>query len=82
MQAQVDPGAQLGCDPSMCGYLAAAGVPAASQVVFNRGAGVPGAAAFVLSTPALRSQSGDSLASQRARRSSPASGRAGNGWTS
>jgi hypothetical protein len=63
VQAQVDPGAQLGCDPSMCGYLAAAGVPAASQVVFNHGAGVPGSAAFVLSTPALRSQSGDSLAS-------------------
>lgn len=63
VQAQVDPGAQLGCDPSMCGYLTAAGVPAASQVVFNRGAGVPGSAAFVLSTPALRSQSGDSLAS-------------------
>jgi hypothetical protein len=62
VQEQVDPGAQLGCDPSMCGYLAAAGVPTASEVVFTRGAGVPGAAAFVLSTPVLRSQSGDSLA--------------------
>jgi hypothetical protein len=62
VQTQVDPSAQLGCDPSMCGYLIETGVPAASEVVFNRGAGVPGAAAFVLSTPVLRRQSGHSLA--------------------
>jgi hypothetical protein len=62
VQAQVDPGAPLGCDPSMCGYLAEAGVSAASQVVFGHGADVPGTAAFVVSTPVLRSQSGDSLA--------------------
>lgn len=62
VRAQVDPGAQLACDPSMCGYLQDAGVSPASDVVFGRGAAVPGTAAFVLSTPALRSQSGSALA--------------------
>jgi hypothetical protein len=61
--AQVDPSAQLGCDPSMCGYLTDAGVPTANDVVFSRGTAVPGAAAFVLATPVLRSQSGPALAS-------------------
>jgi hypothetical protein len=62
VQAQVDAGAQLGCDPSMCGYLLQAGLPAANFVMFSRGATVPGSAAFVLSTPLLRAQSGTSLA--------------------
>lgn len=62
VQAQVDAGAQVGCDPAMCGYLLRAGVAAANFVVLNRGAAVPGGAAFVLSTPLLRTQSGTSLA--------------------
>lgn len=62
VQAQVDAGAQLGCDPAMCGYLQQAGVPGANFVVFSSGATVPGGASFVLSTPLLRTQSGTSLA--------------------
>jgi len=62
VQAQVDSGALLGCDPAMCGYLQDAGIPAANDVMFTRGAAVPGSAAFVLSTPLLRAQSGSSLA--------------------
>jgi hypothetical protein len=61
VQAQVDAGLALGCDPSMCGFLQEAGVPAANDVVFGRGAAVPGRAAFVLSTPLLRSQSAAAL---------------------
>jgi hypothetical protein len=61
VQAQMDPGARLGCDPAMCGYLRHAGVAAANLEVFDRGATVPGGAAFVLSTPLLRTQSGASL---------------------
>ena len=62
VQAQVDPGAQLGCDPSMCGHLQDAGVSSANDVVFSPGRAVPGPAAFVLATPVLRSQSGAALA--------------------
>jgi hypothetical protein len=62
VQAQVDAGARLGCDPAMCGYLLQAGLSAANFVVFSEGTAVPGSAAFVLSTPLLRTRSGTSLA--------------------
>jgi hypothetical protein len=62
VQAQVDSGAQLGCDPAMCGYLLQAGRPAANFVVFSQGTSVPGSATFVLSTPLLRTRSATKLA--------------------
>ena len=62
VEGQVAAGAMLACDPAMCGYLQDAGVPPADVVTFARGVAVPGGAALVLSTPALRTQSGPALA--------------------
>jgi hypothetical protein len=62
LAGQLAAGTEVGCDPVMCGYLQRAGMPAAQDVVFKPGATVPGTAAFVLSTPTLRSRSGSALA--------------------
>jgi hypothetical protein len=57
--AQVAPDTTVACDPSMCGYLINAG--AGDDVVLGKGsAGI--SAAMVVSTPALRAQSGSLLA--------------------
>jgi hypothetical protein len=62
LDGQLAAGAQVGCDPAMCGYLQHSGIPAAQEVVLKPSAAVPGAAAFVISTPALRGRAGAALA--------------------
>ena len=62
LDGQLAAGTQVGCDPAMCGYLQHSGILAAQVVVLKPGAAVPGAAAFVISTPALRGRGGAALA--------------------
>jgi hypothetical protein len=61
LAAQVAATTLIGCDPGMCGFLQAAGYPMSQDVVFLPGADVPGGAALVVSTPALRTQAAAAL---------------------
>jgi hypothetical protein len=64
IMGQVAPGTSIGCDPTMCGYLQAMGQATAQQVVLQPGGALPGTAAVIVATPAVRAQAGAALDSQ------------------
>jgi hypothetical protein len=58
---QVETGTPVTCDSAMCGYLAAAGLPAAQLTALAPGASLPAAPGLVVATATVRSQAGAQL---------------------
>jgi hypothetical protein len=60
--SQVSAGATVGCDPAMCADLQSAGFPAGQQATVEPASALPGGAALVVATAAVRADPGLQLA--------------------